>query len=74
MTFIYLSGHIMLYIGHEDDKPYVIQCIWGVTSFTEKNEKTVNYINKTIVSDLEIGSEVAGNSLIDRVSKFNIIK
>ncbi len=74
ISFIYLSGHIMLYIGNEYDKPYVIQCIWGVTSFTEKNEKTVNYINKTIVSDLEIGSEVAGNSLIDRVSKFNIIK
>lgn len=74
ISFIYLSGHIMLYIGQEDNKPYVIQCIWGVTSYTEKNEKTVNYINKTIVSDLEIGSEVAGNSLIDRVSKFNVIK
>ncbi|MBO7611244.1 MAG: SH3 domain-containing protein [Elusimicrobia bacterium] len=74
ISFVYLSGHIMLYIGHEDNKPYVIQCIWGVTSYTEKNEKTVNYINKTIVSNLEIGSEVAGNSLIDRVSKFNVIK
>ena len=74
ITFIYLPGHIMLYIGNENYKPYVIQSIWGVTAFTEKNEKTVSYINKTIVSDLEIGSEVAGNSLIDRVSKFNIIK
>lgn len=74
ISFIYLSGHIMLYIGNDNYKPYVIQCIWGVTSFTEKNEKTVSYINKTIVSDLEIGSDVAGNSLIDRVSKFNIIK
>jgi hypothetical protein len=74
MTFLYLTGHIMLYIGEENNVPYVIQCIWGVTSFTEKNEKTVNYINKIIVSDLDIGSQVAGNSLIDRVSKFNIIK
>lgn len=74
ISFIYLSGHIMLYIGNDNYKPYVIQCIWGVTSFTEKNEKTVSYINKIIVSDLEIGSDVAGNSLIDRVSKFNIIK
>ena len=74
ITFVYLSGHIMLYIGNYNYKPYVIHCIWGVTSFTEKNEKTVSYINKTIVSDLEIGSDVAGNSLIDRVSKFNIIK
>ncbi len=74
ITFIYLPGHIMLYIGNENNKPYVIQSIWGVTAFTEKNEKTISYINKTIVSNLEIGSEVAGNSLIDRVSKFNIIK
>lgn len=74
ISFVYLLGHIMLYIGHDNNKPYVIQCIWGVTSFTEKNEKTVSYINQTIVSDLEIGSDVAGNSLIDRVSKFNIIK
>ncbi len=64
----------MLCLGQEGNKPYVIQCIWGVTSYTEKNEKTLYYINKTIVSDLEIGSEVAGNSLIDRVSKFNVIK
>ena len=74
ISFIYLLGHIMLYIGNDNGKPYVIQSIWGVTSFTEKNEKTVSYINRTIVSDLEIGSDVAGNSLIDRVSKFNIIK
>lgn len=74
ISFVYLSGHIMLYIGNENYKPYVVHCIWAVTSYTENNEKTVSYINKTIVSDLDIGSEVAGNSLIDRVSKFNIIK
>ena len=39
ISFIYLPGHIMLYIGNDNYKPYVIQCIWGVTSFTEKNEK-----------------------------------
>ena len=74
LTFIYLSGHIMLYIGHENNKPYVIHSIWGLTSYNDNNERALSYINKTIVSDLEIGSDVAGNSLIDRVSKFNIIK
>lgn len=74
ITFIYLPGHIMLYIGSHNDKPYVIQSIWGVTAYTEENKKTVSYINRIIVSDLEVGSEVAGNSLIDRVSKFNLIK
>ncbi len=74
ISFIYLRGHIMLYIGEENDKPYVIHSVLGLKSYTENNEKAINYINKTIVSDLEIGDEFAGNSLIDRTSKFNIIK
>lgn len=74
ISFIYLPGHIMLYIGNEDSKPYVIHSVWGLTSYNEENEKAVSYINRTIVSNLEIGEEVAGNSLIDRVSKFNIIE
>ena len=64
----------MLYIGFENNKPFVIHSIWGLTSYNNNNEIALNYINRTIVSDLEIGDEVAGNSLIDRVSKFNIIK
>ena len=74
ISFIYLPGHIMLYIGEENNKPYVIHSVLGLKSYNEKNEKAINYINKTIVSDLEIGDEFAGNSLIDRTSKFNIIK
>jgi hypothetical protein len=74
ISFIYLHGHIMLYIGKENNKPYVIHSVLGLKSYTENNEKAINYINKTIVSDLEIGDEFAGNSLIDRTSKFNIIK
>ena len=74
ISFIYLHGHIMLYIGEENNKPYVIHSVLGLKSYNEKNEKAINYINKTIVSDLEIGDEFAGNSLIDRTSKFNIIK
>ncbi len=74
ISFIFFPGHIMLYIGNEDGKPYIIHAIWGLTSYDSRNNKTVNYINRVIVSDLNIGEEVAGNSLIDRVSKFNIIK
>ncbi|MBQ3834742.1 MAG: SH3 domain-containing protein [Elusimicrobia bacterium] len=74
ISFIYLPGHIMLYLGKENGVPYIIHAIWGVTSYDSQNNRTVNYINKVIVSDLNIGEEVAGNSLIDRVSKFNIIK
>ena len=74
ISFIYLPGHIMLYVGSQDFSPYVIHAIWGVTSYNSQNNRALNHINKVIVSDLNIGEEVAGNSLIDRVTKFNIIK
>ena len=74
ISFLYFPGHIMLYIGTENNKPYIIHAIWGLTSYDSRNNKTLNYINRVIVSDLTIGEEVAGNSLIDRVSKLNIIK
>lgn len=73
ISFVFFPGHIMLYIGSEDKTPYIIHAIWGVTSYDNQNNKTVNYINRVIVSDLDIGEEVAGNSLIDRVSKINIL-
>lgn len=74
ISFVYLPGHIMLYIGNENDNSYVIHSIWGLTSYNSQNIKVLNYVNKVIVSDLNIGDEVAGNSLMDRVTKFNIIK
>ncbi len=74
ISFIFFPGHIMLYIGNEDGEAYIIHAIWGLTSYDSQNNKTINYINRVIVSDLNIGGEVAGNSLIDRVSKFNRVE
>ena len=74
LSFIYLPGHIMLYIGNNENKPYAVHAIWGVSAYNQNNQKTIKYINKVIVSDLDIGSEVSGNSLIERVTKINLIK
>jgi len=69
LSLLYLPGHIMLYIGKKETKPYAIHAIWGISSYNAKNQKTVKYINKVIVSDLDLGKEVAGNSLLERTSK-----
>ena len=74
LSFVYLSGHIMLYIGHENGDPYVLHDVWGVSAFNDNNEKTILYINKTIVGDLNLGDIVTDNSLIERVTKFSILK
>ena len=64
----------MLYIGHDNGDPYVLHDVWGVSAFNENNEKTILYINKTIVGDLNLGDIVTDNSLIERVTKFSILK
>lgn len=69
LSLLYLPGHIMLYIGQKETKPYAIHAIWGISTYNAKNQKTVKYINKVIVSDLDLGKEVAGNSLLERISK-----
>ena len=74
MSFIYLKGHIMLYIGYEQNEPYILHDVWGLSAFNDDNEPTILYINKTIVSDLNLGDIVNDNSLIERTIKFSILK
>ncbi|MDD5022238.1 MAG: SH3 domain-containing protein [Endomicrobiaceae bacterium] len=74
LSFIYLPGHITLYVGNEKNKPYAIHAIWGVSAYDQNNQKTIKYINKVIVSDLNIGNDVIGNSLLDRIIKINLLR
>lgn len=74
LSLVYLPGHIMLYIGNNDNKPYAIHAINGLSAYNQDNEKTMTDINKIIISDLDIGNNVSGNSLIDRTVKVNLLK
>ena len=74
LSLVYLPGHIMLYIGNNENKPYVIHAINGLSTYNQDNEKTMTDINKIIISDLDIGNNVSGNSLIDRTVKVNLLK
>lgn len=74
LSLIYLPGHITLYVGNEKNKPYVIHAIWGISAYDQNNQKTITYINKVIVSDLDIGNDVTGNSLLDRIIKINLLR
>lgn len=74
LSLVYFPGHIMLYVGSDNNKPYVIHAINGLSAYNQDNEKTTTYINKIILSDLDIGSNVSGNSLIDRTVKVNYLK
>ncbi|WP_413853536.1 SH3 domain-containing protein [Candidatus Ruminimicrobium bovinum] len=74
LSFLYFPGHIMLYIGKDNEKAYIIHAVWGISKYNRDNEMTTLYINRIIVSDLELGGDVTSNSFIERMTKFNIIK
>jgi len=74
LSFLYFPGHIMLYIGQDNDKAYIIHAVWGISKFNRDNEMSTLYINKVIVSDLDLGGDVTSNSFLERMTKFNVIK
>ena len=56
-----LKGHIMIYLGMADDKPYVIH---SSSSYYKDGRKI--YVRRVLVSDLELGRQ-SGKSFLDSV-------
>lgn len=73
ITLLTLPGHIMIYIGNENNNPYVIHAIWGTENYTE-GKKAISFINKIIVSDLFIGKDTTKGSLLERINNLTILK
>lgn len=74
MTLLYFPGHIMLYIGHENNKPYIIHSIWGYDDDQEKSLKTTYLINRVAVTSMDIGDTSKKGSLLQRVTLMKTIK
>ena len=74
ISLLYLPGHIMLYIGNENnDTPYIIHAIWGTENAVNKKEKVVGFINRVIISSLHIGEDTSKESLLQRIKKVNTL-
>jgi hypothetical protein len=71
-TLLRLPGHIMLYLGSDNGRYYVIHSIWGVQRggwFGPKLEK----IGKVVVSDLSLGKTGPNQSLLHRITDIQLI-
>ena len=71
-TTLRLPGHIMLYLGKDKGKHYVIHSIWGVQE-SEKAGPTLEKIGRTVVSDLSLGEKGLNRSLLDRITDIRMI-
>ncbi|MGZ3515121.1 MAG: C40 family peptidase [Thermodesulfobacteriota bacterium] len=67
-TTLRLPGHIMLYLGRDKGKHYVIHSLWGI-----QGSGKVETIGKVVVSDLTLGSNGPNGSLLDRITGMRAI-
>lgn len=72
ITLLQLQGHIMLYIGNQNGKNYVIHDTFG---YNEKINGRIytNVVNKVEVTTLDIGESSESGSLLDRIKNVVIL-
>lgn len=58
-TLLYLPGHILLYVGSQDNKPLALHTTWGLRYTTKEGQENKCIIGKTVLSSLELGKELA---------------
>jgi hypothetical protein len=71
-TILYLSGHVMLFLGVIDNNPYVIHGIYGYHEKGSSPER-VRVINRVVVSDLSLGEGSKKGSLLKRLSVVRLL-
>jgi cell wall-associated NlpC family hydrolase len=71
-TTLRLPGHIMLYLGTNQGKHYVIHSIWGIQK-SGKTSPPLQKIGKVVVSDLSLGENGPNRSLLDRITDIRMI-
>jgi hypothetical protein len=71
-TTVRIPGHIMLYLGKDQGKHYVIHSLWGIQK-PGKAGWTLEKIGKVVVSDLSLGVKGPNGSLLDRVTDIRVI-
>jgi len=67
-TTLRLPGHIMLYLGKDKGRHYVIHSLWGI-----QGSEKVETIGKVVVSDLSLGNKGPNGSLLDRITGMRTI-
>lgn len=77
-TLIYLKGHIMLYIGVQENEPLVAHNIWSIRLKDKDNQEFRHIIGKATVTTLEPGIGLEGfnkeSNLLERILGITIVE
>ncbi len=73
ITILPMKGHILLYLGMVEGKPYAIHAVWAYRQ-PEGDKDIVRVINKITVSDLSLGQGSKKGSLLRRLSAIREVR
>jgi len=60
-TTLYMGGHIMLYIGHIENRVYAMHNMWGIRTKDDSGKITGrNIVGQTVISSLYMGEGLDG--------------
>ncbi len=69
-----MKGHILLYLGMVDNRPYAIHAVWAYREPNPNGEEDrVRVMNRVVVSDLYLGEGSKKGSLLKRLSGIRMI-
>jgi hypothetical protein len=72
-TVLSMKGHIMLYLGSIEKRPYAIHSVWAYRE-RDGDRDVPKVINRVVVSDLSLGEGSQKGSLLKRLTKIIAIQ
>lgn len=73
IVLLYLKGHIMLYLGREADRLYVLHLFSGYLVPCPQGGETMHRVNRTTVTHLELGRGSSRRAFIQRIQQLILI-
>ena len=72
-ALLWMKGHILLYLGMVDERPYAIHAVWAFRQ-RQGDRDVPRVLNRVVVSDLSLGEGSQKGSLLKRLIKIIEIK
>jgi len=72
-SLLYMPGHIMLMIGREGNRTYVLHNLYGIQA-QDQDGDFVRRVARVVVSDLSLGTGSRPGSLLERVESGLILE
>lgn len=71
ISILQYPGHIMLYLGEDNDKAFAIHSTWAYREHIQKKDK-IRLVNRTIISNFSLGEGTKKGSIISRLKVCSI--